>query len=301
MKPDNASSISIVTVVKDDLLGLRQTAESIIHQTYNPAEWIILDGESGPEMTEFLESLSKFPYVHVSTAPPNGIYNAMNRATLTASGEWLWFINAGDVLMNEEVIEILRTNIPKSSNIGIIATPVIQSTPSGFFYSFTKPDLQRNANNFVANFHHQGCLIKRNEFIQTGGYDEGLKLAADGKLLDSIVDRSQVMILDSPLVVFQLGGRSWKDLRKTLEEIDTYRISHQTHFRRNFIVFKNSLRALVLPIKPGVLIKKYLEYRQQAMFDKNPWGIVSEGADTRLEKKPRFEKLLNVGQTSHER
>lgn len=301
MNPYNASSISIVTVVKDDLRGLRQTAESIIHQSCNPTEWIILDGESGPETAEFLDSLSKFSYVQVSTAPPKGIYNAMNRATITASGEWLWFINAGDVLMSERVIEILSTNIPKSSNIGVIATPVIQSTPSGFFYSFTKPDLQRNADKFVANFHHQGCLIKRDEFIQTSGYDEGLKLAADGKLLDSIVNRSQVMILDSPLVVFQLGGRSWKDLRKTLEEIDTYRISRQTHFRRNFIVFKNSLRSFVLPLKPGVLVKKYLEHRQKAMFDKNPWGIVSESVDTRLEKRPRFEKLLNVGQTSHER
>jgi glycosyltransferase involved in cell wall biosynthesis len=301
MKPYNAPSISIITVVKDDLLGLRQTAKSITHQSCNPTEWIILDGESGPEMTKFLESLSKFSYVQVSTAPPKGIYNAMNRATLAASGEWLWFINAGDVLLNEEVVEILRTNIPSSSNIGIIATPVIQTTPSGFFYSFTKPDLQRNAENFEANFHHQGCLIKRDEFIQSGGYDERLKLAADGKLLDLIANRSQVMILDIPLVVFQLGGRSWKELRKTLEEIDTYRISRQSHFRRNFIVFKNSLRLFVLPMRPRFLIKRYLAYRQQVMFEKNSWGIVSVSVDTHLEKRPRFEKLLCVGQTSHER
>lgn len=295
MKPYNASSISIVTVVKDDLRGLRQTAESIIHQSCNPTEWIILDGESGPETAEFLDSLAKFSYVQVSTAPPKGIYNAMNRATLTASGEWLWFINAGDVLIDLEVIEVLTGCLPKSTEIGVVASPVIQVTPSGYFYSFSQPDLQQTTNQVVANFHHQGCLIKREKFIQVGGYDEQLKLAADGKLLDSIMETSQVQFLARPLVVFQLGGRSWEDLGETLKEIDTYRISNQTYLQRLFIIYKNSLRFFVLTLNPGFLMKKYLEHRQHALFNKNPWGIDSKNAASGLEKLPKFAGLLNLG------
>jgi glycosyltransferase involved in cell wall biosynthesis len=294
MKPDKALNISIVTVVKDDLRGLRQTAKSIIEQSQNPMEWIIVDGESGPEMSKYLESLSDFPFIQTSTAPPKGIYNAMNRATETASGEWLWFINAGDVLINFEVIENLKRTIPGSEDFGIVATPVIQTTPSGYFYSFTSPTLQRTTEKFVANFHHQGCLIKRDKFRETGGYDEELELAADGKLLESIAESSQVMILDSPLVVFQLGGRSWKYLRKTLEEIDTYRVSRQTHLQRNVTVFKNSLRVFVLPVNPGFLVRKYLEHRQKVLFDKNPWEISAENVDAKLKKVPRFVNILNT-------
>lgn len=294
MKSVNVSDISIVTVVKDDLRGLAQTARSIIKQGCNPLEWIIVDGESGLEMSKYLDSLSEIPFVHASTAPPKGIYDAMNKAARTASGKWLWFINAGDVLINSEVIEFLCNGIPKSSDFAIVTTPVIQTTPSGYFYSFTRPEFERTSDKFIANFHHQGSLIRRDKFIEFGGYDEELELAADGKLLESIAESSEVMILDSPLVVFQIGGRSWKYLRKTLEEIDSYRISSQTHLEKKLTLFKNSLRILVLPVNPRFLIVKYLERRQKDLFVKNPWGVNSESVVAKLSKIPRFANLLNA-------
>jgi glycosyltransferase involved in cell wall biosynthesis len=251
-------------------------------------------------MSKFLDSLSAIPFVHASTAPPKGIYDAMNKAARTASGKWLWFINAGDVLINSEVIEFLCNGIPKASEFAIVTTPVIQATPSGYFYSFTRPEFERTSDKFIANFHHQGSLIRRDKFMELGGYDEELELAADGKLLESIAESSEVMILDSPLVGFQLGGRSWKYLRKTLEEIDGYRKSKQPRLQREFTVLKNALRIFVLPVNPRFVFKKYLEYRQQVLFEKNPWGIGPERIGAEFERVPFFAKLLNIGESSNE-
>jgi len=300
VKPVKSVDISIITVVKDDATGLQQTASSIIEQSVAAEEWIILDGESDASTCDLLDELGKIPNVRVSSASPRGIYDAMNKACELATTEWLWFINAGDVLVDNNSLELISQMIPLNSNIGIIATPVLQTTPSGYFYSFTSPEIELVDGHKFAIFHHQGCLINRKKFVELGGYDSKLKYAADGKLLDRVIGCSEVLYINSPFVIFQLGGRSWSNLSETLKEIQTYRKLNITFIQLQILLFKNKLRYLTLPVSPSFIVKIYLSYRQKKMLELSPWKITTNTRSRMSGMIPCFIKQLGLMKNNYE-
>ena len=95
--------ISVITVVLNDLEGLKKTTKSVLSQKEEDFEYIVLDGGSTDGSWEYIESL-RFKGIK-KTAPDTGIYNAMNHAVLLANGEYCLFLNAGDTFYDEEVLE----------------------------------------------------------------------------------------------------------------------------------------------------------------------------------------------------
>ena len=92
-------TISVITVVKDDLAGLKSTADSIVSQNHYGFEWQIIDGFSTDGTWEYAQELKLHPFVTLSQTPPKGIYEAMNFGAGKSNAPWLWFINAGDVIL----------------------------------------------------------------------------------------------------------------------------------------------------------------------------------------------------------
>jgi glycosyltransferase involved in cell wall biosynthesis len=67
-------------------------------------EWIIVDGHSSDGTKSHLESL-RDSWIHWISEPDNGIYDAMNKGIRMAKGEWLWFLNAGDVFHEQTAVD----------------------------------------------------------------------------------------------------------------------------------------------------------------------------------------------------
>ena len=96
--------ISIVTVTYNCQDKIESTIKSIINQTYENIEYIIVDGKSSDRTCEIINLYKDKIKVFVSE-PDKGIYDAMNKAATLASGEYINFMNAGDTLFNEYVID----------------------------------------------------------------------------------------------------------------------------------------------------------------------------------------------------
>ena len=94
--------ISVITVVLNDLEGLKKTMQSVISQQGDCYEYIVWDGGSTDGSWEYIESVD-FNVIK-KKEPDKGIYNAMNRAVLLASGEYCLFLNAGDTFHDENVL-----------------------------------------------------------------------------------------------------------------------------------------------------------------------------------------------------
>ena len=95
--------ISVITVVLNDLEGLRKTTQSVLAQKGDCYEYVVLDGGSSDGCWEYIESLN-FSGVKKSE-PDAGIYNAMNHAVQLASGDYCLFMNAGDTFYDENVLQ----------------------------------------------------------------------------------------------------------------------------------------------------------------------------------------------------
>lgn len=108
----NQPLISIVTVVYNGAKTLTQTIESVINQTYQKIEYIIIDGGSTDGSNEIVKKYSKYVSLHISE-PDNGLYDAMNKGITKANGEIIGIINSDDWYENN-AIELIVSAFQKN-------------------------------------------------------------------------------------------------------------------------------------------------------------------------------------------
>jgi glycosyltransferase involved in cell wall biosynthesis len=100
----NRPKISVVTICYNACNVLEQTILSVVNQTYTNIEYLIIDGNSKDNSIEIIHKYANHISYWVSE-PDKGIYDAMNKGIKAASGEWIIFMNAGDLFYNEFSVE----------------------------------------------------------------------------------------------------------------------------------------------------------------------------------------------------
>lgn len=101
--------VSIVTVVLNGQKYIEKTIESVLSQTYNHTEYIIIDGGSDDGTLEVIRKYDDKISYWVSE-PDNGLFDAMNKAIDVATGDYLWFLNAGDIIYSDHTLfDIFRS------------------------------------------------------------------------------------------------------------------------------------------------------------------------------------------------
>jgi len=95
---------SIITVTYNAGKTLEKTIQSVFSQTYPYIEYIIIDGKSTDGTGEIIEKYSGKIAFKVSE-PDKGIYDAMNKGLAMATGDYVWFINAGDAIYSPQTIQ----------------------------------------------------------------------------------------------------------------------------------------------------------------------------------------------------
>ena len=168
--------LSIITINYNNKDGLQKTINSVISQTFKEYEWIIIDGNSSDGSKELIEQYSQYITWRISE-PDNGIYNAMNKGIKQSNGEYILFLNSGDWLYDNKILE--RVVQHKFIEDFIIFDILL---------SYPQKDTLRNLDLLNENilsflyqdtFPHQSTLIKRSIFTKHGFYEEQYKYVAD--------------------------------------------------------------------------------------------------------------------------
>lgn len=94
--------LSVITVVYNGEAFLEDTIKSIINQTYENIEYIVIDGASTDGTLNIIKKYEDKIDYWVSESDL-GIYDAMNKGIDVASGEFINFLNAGDRFVDEHV------------------------------------------------------------------------------------------------------------------------------------------------------------------------------------------------------
>jgi glycosyltransferase involved in cell wall biosynthesis len=244
MTPEQQDSLTITTVIKDDLPGFLRTAASISIQSNQDFEWLIVDGSNPKIQNSILDSINLSCKVRLIHREPKGIYNAMNHGLREAKNNWIWYLNAGDFLIDSESTKKAMSLIKNSEKESLIATRVIHFTENKKMYSVTVPNVIESAMGRIADFHHQGVLVKKSAALSIEGFDEKLKMAADGKFLDTFINHFKYKISDAYMSGFVIGGSSLQNFQLTVKETATYRPGQK--YDRKFLLFKSKIRLLIL-------------------------------------------------------
>lgn len=256
------TDISIITVVKDDNQGLKKTLKSLERALNSRIEVIIIDGSTNSDILSVVGDFNSELNIRITFLEPAGIYHAMNAGARNANGEWLWFLNAGDycVLSRDKFEEIQDSLSTYDHEIVGIVSPVVIATHDGHIYDIALPRI------FDEEVHcnHQGVFVKRKAYEEIGGFDETLKLAADGKFLDSLLQFGKIKEINTVITTFVMGGRSARNFRTTLEEIATYRSKKASDKMNSLLMIKTKLRNRMLTesILRSSLVQMYLMRRE---------------------------------------
>ena len=95
--------ITIITIVFNNREGFIKTLNSVVSQTYKNKEYLVIDGGSTDGTLDVIKHNSNFIDYWVSEKD-RGIYDAMNKGLAKANGEWVIFMNSGDVFSESDVL-----------------------------------------------------------------------------------------------------------------------------------------------------------------------------------------------------
>jgi glycosyltransferase involved in cell wall biosynthesis len=200
--------LSIITINLNNADGLKTTIESVVKQTYKEIEYIIVDGASTDGSIEVIKKFGEKIAYWVSEGD-NGVYEAMNKGIKKASGEYCVFLNSGDYLVNNSVVELL---LQDTNHESIIYSNLLKVFPNGKKLVDTnntgKPFTMLNF--FSGTINHSGTLIKRELFEKYGLYDETLKIVSDWKFFLEVVSVHNESVCYKNIVstVFNMDGIS---------------------------------------------------------------------------------------------
>ena len=108
--------ISVVTVCYNAVDQIEETIKSVVGQTYPDIEYIVIDGGSTDGTTDIIRKYSDKISYWISE-PDNGIYDAMNKGILVATGDYINFMNAGDYFSSVNAISDVAKQINATNDI----------------------------------------------------------------------------------------------------------------------------------------------------------------------------------------
>lgn len=163
--------ISVITVVYNSELYLEGTIQSIINQTYDNVEYIIIDGGSTDGTIDIIKKYENKIDYWVSQSD-TGIYDAMNKGIDIATGDWINFMNAGDRFVDSTILLQISKALGYDLVYGNHA--VYKDDPSVF--QITDVKYYKDTRNIP--FCHQ-TLFAKTELLKLNKFDIRYKIAAD--------------------------------------------------------------------------------------------------------------------------
>jgi glycosyltransferase involved in cell wall biosynthesis len=112
-------SFSIITVTYNAEKVLERTILSVLNQSYPHIEYIIIDGNSTDQTAEIIKQYAS-GLSYWSSEPDKGLYDAMNKGLRRATGDYVWFLNAGDVLQTSDTVRLLAEVVQKNGTPDIL-------------------------------------------------------------------------------------------------------------------------------------------------------------------------------------
>lgn len=213
-------TVSIIIATFNAEKTLNKALDSVLNQTYQNWECIIVDGASKDNTINIVKGYaqkdSRFRYI---SEPDKGIFDAYNKGWKLAKGKWIYYLGADDVLLPESLKEVMNGAIKCADilygNINIVFPNESVKTIYPYRISVLRYKM------FIS---HQATIMRRCVVEELGGFDLRYPIAADFDLLQRCFMVNKFFVYRPVTMAnFSYSGVSSKfSLRN---ELDLYRIS----------------------------------------------------------------------------
>ncbi len=247
--------ISIITSVYNNKRTIAESIESVLSQTYNNIEYIVVDGASTDGTFDIIKQYQNKISTFISE-PDKGIYDGLNKGIKLATGDVIGFLHSDDLYQNNRVIETIAQTF-KDNQVDSIygdliyvrqhdTSKVVRYWKSGVF------SIKKLSQGWMPP--HPTFFVKRKKYEEFDGFDTRFQIAADYDIILRLLGKHSITTYYIPkiLIKMRIGGKSNKNLKnlflKSLEDIKAMKKNGIGH--PSSIIIKNISKI------PQFLIKK---------------------------------------------
>jgi len=217
----NDMKVSIVTVCYNSAKHIKSAIDSVINQSYDNIEYIIIDGASKDNTLEIIQSYGN-KIAKVVSEPDKGIYDAMNKGLKMATGDVVGIINSDDFYMNNNVIADVVKEMELKQVDSLFADLIFveeNNTEKQVRYWKSKPFVKGS---FFKGWHpsHPTFFVKNKIYKKYGYFKPEFTLAADFELMLRFLEKYNVSAcyLPQSIVKMRLGGASNGNLKSMITQ-----------------------------------------------------------------------------------
>ena len=206
-----SNRISVITVVYNDVEHIRETMESFFSQNWEDKEYIVIDGGSTDGTVDVIKEYAS-QLAYWCSEQDKGIYDAMNKGILHASGDWINFLNCGDLYASPSSLQqaILKTPDIEHADV-IYGDSIERSDINGDVYKKATTDLSQM--NYGPIYRHGSSLVRTSvhrEHLFDLSKQPSLSYALDWLLIFQLYQEGyHFQKTDSIIEIYLLNGASY--------------------------------------------------------------------------------------------
>jgi len=209
----NMEKVSIVTICYNNSKDIRATVESVLSQSYNNIEYIIVDGKSRDNtleiVSEYSDRISK-----IISEPDKNLYDAINKGIRLSTGDIVGLIHAGDRLFDNQIVEKIASHFTENEIDAMYGNSIIVNSNDLPVRVNKSPEFNKKLFEVGWMPSHQSIYIRRDKLDMKNLYRLDLGGSADYEfvLRHFYFGSLKVKKLDEFVIRFAIGGRSTKFL-----------------------------------------------------------------------------------------
>jgi len=213
--------ISIITVVYNNEKTIEDAILSVLSQSYQDIEYIVIDGNSTDQtisiINRYRDKISKFV-----SEKDSGIYDAMNKGVLMATGEVIGILNSDDVYADENVIQDVFYHFDKNKNLQSLYGDLVYVSPNDIKKVVRSWTSRQYYESFFEDGNvppHPALFIKKEVYDCYGVFNLKFRLAADYDLMLRILKKYNIstLYIQRLMVRMRLGGATNKSINNIIK------------------------------------------------------------------------------------
>lgn len=203
--------VSIITVVYNNANFIKDAIESVLTQSYENIEYIVVDGASNDGTVEIINRYGN-RITHFLSEKDHGIYDAMNKGLKLASGDIVGILNSDDFYISNNVINMVVEAF-LYNNVDSVFADLVYVNPD----NLTKVVRYYDSSYFSPSKFGYGWMpahptffVRKDMYVKYGFFKTDYKIAADYELLARFLGKYKISYsyLQIPLVKMRIGGVS---------------------------------------------------------------------------------------------
>lgn len=215
--------VSIITATYNSASTIKMCMDSVLNQTYDDIEYIIVDGGSKDETLSYIkEKATEHPEIVFNSEPDKGIYDALNKGIKKATGDVVGFVHSDDFLAENNIITDIANSFKRENVDGVY----------GNLHYVALENTDKVIRNWVSNpFQskllkqgwmpaHPTLYLKKELYDEYGGFNLSYKIAADYDFILRIFKQEHLKFCFIPktVVKMRLGGASNRSLKNIIQK-----------------------------------------------------------------------------------